>query len=311
MQIFALFFRRACFALLSVGLLAAYGCVSVGSPGSRYEAADRVAATGGLTKTYIQTKDFTLTAYGASPDRRGHHGVHRGGRIRVASPTLLSGDPTPARPLVLQMAASDPAGNVAYLARPGQYGAGFSPGCDALYWSDRRFSPEVVEAMNGAIDRLCAASRSRKIDLVGYSGGAAIAVLVAARRGDFTSLRTVAGNLDTEAVNRHHGVSPLAGSLNPIDEAGRLGRLPQRHFAGAKDTVIPPFVARSFLKQAGIPTAAGLSSSRTFPTPGLAGEMGRDPHYPARNSPVGLYSTVTLFARFLGWSTSVPRRFAI
>lgn len=259
MQIFALFFRRACFALLSVGLLAAYGCVSVGSPGSRYEAADRVAATGGLTKTYIQTKDFTLTAYGRISRPGEDITVYiEGDGSAWLSPTLLSGDPTPARPLVLQMAASDPAGNVAYLARPGQYGAGFSPGCDALYWSDRRFSPEVVEAMNGAIDRLCAASRSRKIDLVGYSGGAAIAVLVAARRGDFTSLRTVAGNLDTEAVNRHHGVSPLAGSLNPIDEAGRLGRLPQRHFAGAKDTVIPPFVARSFLKQAGDPDGRRL-----------------------------------------------------
>ncbi len=259
MQIFALFFRRACFALLSVGLLAAYGCVSVGSPGSRYEAADRVAATGGLTKTYIQTKDFTLTAYGRISRPGEDITVYiEGDGSAWLSPTLLSGDPTPARPLVLQMAASDPAGNVAYLARPGQYGAGFSPGCDALYWSDRRFSPEVVEAMNGAIDRLCAASRSRKIDLVGYSGGAAIAVLVAARRGDIASLRTVAANLDTEAVNRHHGVSPLAGSLNPIDEAGRLGRLPQRHFAGAKDTVIPPFVARSFLKQAGDPDGRRL-----------------------------------------------------
>ncbi|OPY01650.1 MAG: Alpha/beta hydrolase family protein [Syntrophorhabdus sp. PtaB.Bin047] len=259
MQIFALFFRRACFALLSVGLLAAYGCVSVGSPGSRYEAADRVAATGGLTKTYIQTKDFTLTAYGCISRPGEDITVYiEGDGFAWLSPTLLSGDPTPARPLVLQMAASDPAGNVAYLARPGQYGAGFSPGCDALYWSDRRFSAEVVDAMSEAIDRLRGASRSRKIDLVGYSGGAAIAVLVAARRGDIASLRTVAGNLDTEAVNRHHGVSPLAGSLNPIDEAGRLGRLPQRHFAGAKDTVIPPLVARSFLKQAGDPDGRRL-----------------------------------------------------
>jgi len=259
MQIFALFFRRACFALLSVGLLAAYGCVSVGSPGSRYEAADRVAATGGLTKTYIQTKDFTLTAYGRISRPGEDITVYiEGDGSAWLSPTLLSGDPTPARPLVLQKAASDPAGNVAYLARPGQYGAGFSPGCDALYWSDRRVAAEVVDAMSEAIDRLRGASRSRKIDLVGYSGGAAIAVLVAARRGDFTSLRTVAGNLDTEAVNRHHGVSPLAGSLNPIDEAGRLGRLPQRHFAGAKDTVIPPFVARSFLKQAGDPDGRRL-----------------------------------------------------
>jgi pimeloyl-ACP methyl ester carboxylesterase len=260
MRTFASFSKGARLVLLWTGLIAAlWGCASIGPSGDRYDAADRVAAAGGLTKVHIQTRDFALTAYGRISRPGADITVYiEGDGSAWLSPTLLSGDPTPARPFVLQMAALDPAGNVAYLARPGQYASGSSPGCDPLYWSDKRFSPEVVEAMNEAIDRLRGASGSRKVDLVGYSGGAAVAVLVASRRSDVASLRTVAGNLDTEAVNRHHGVSPLAGSLNPADRAKELAALPQRHFAGAKDTVVPAFIVRSFLEQAGDPDGRRL-----------------------------------------------------
>ncbi len=260
MPTFASFFRRVLIILLPVFLIgAAWGCASMGYPGDRYEAAARAAAAGDLTKYSLEAKGFALIAYGRFSRPGKDLTVYiEGDGSAWLSPALLSPDPTPAGPLVLRMAAMDPAANVAYLARPGQYAAGLAPPCEPLYWSEKRFSPEVVEAMNEAIDRLRAFSGSGRVHLVGYSGGAAIAVLVASRRGGIASLRTVAGNLDTEAVNGHHGVSPLTGSLNPIDEAGRLAGLPQRHFAGAKDTVVPPFIARSFLERAGDADGRGL-----------------------------------------------------
>lgn len=253
MPTFASSFRRSCLVLFLAGLIAAAGgCASTGPSCDRYGAADRVAATGNLTKHSIETKEFAITAYTRLSRPGADLTVYvEGDGSAWLSPKQLSTDPTPARPLVLQMAALDPARNVAYLARPGQYAPGLLPGCDPLYWSDRRFSPEVVEAMNEAVEWLRDRAGSGRVHLIGYSGGAAIAVLIASRRGDVASLRTVAGNLDTEAVNCHHGVSPLSGSLNPIDEAERLRGLPQRHFAGAKDTVVPHFVIRSFLKRAG------------------------------------------------------------
>ncbi|MCR6628923.1 MAG: hypothetical protein NVV74_02050 [Magnetospirillum sp.] len=74
---------------------------------------------------------------------------------------------------------------------------------------------------------------------------------MAARRGDVVSLRTLAGNLDHEAVNRHHGVSPMPESLNPREIAPRLLGLPQQHFAGTEDRVVPPFIAEGFAQAVG------------------------------------------------------------
>lgn len=160
--------------------------------------------------------------------------------------THPSADPTPLHPLALALAAGDPSPNVAYLARPCQYNRDTSPRCSTEYWTDRRFSPEVVEAMNAVIDRLTQGMNNPRIELVGYSGGAAIAALIAARRQDVHSLRTVAGNLDPAAVNRYHGVSATVGSLDPLATAAGLRALPQVHFIGGRDAVVPARVAEDF-----------------------------------------------------------------
>ena len=163
----------------------------------------------------------------------------------------LSPDPTPRHPLVMSLATLDPSSNVAYLARPCQYQKDPDPNCRPDYWSDRRFSEEVVGSMNQALDGLKRASSSQKIHLIGYSGGGAIAVLIAARRSDVASLRTVAGNLDPDGVFKHHHVPRLKGSLDPLAEAASLSALPQRHFTGTNDKTVPPFVTENFLKASG------------------------------------------------------------
>ena len=113
--------------------------------------------------------------------------------------------------------------------------------------------------MNQAIDQLKLESKSKEIHLVGYSGGGAVVVLVAARRNDVASLRTLAGNLDHEAVSRTHGVSILNGSLNPMDYAARISSIPQEHLVGTKDKVIPGFIAREFAKKANNPSCVKIT----------------------------------------------------
>lgn len=87
--------------------------------------------------------------------------------------------------------------------------------------------------------------------LVGFSGGGAVAALAAAQRSDVLALATVAGNLDHVSWTDHHRVTPLHGSLNPADAAGQLTRLPQIHFVGDRDRVVPRLVVESFIQRLG------------------------------------------------------------
>lgn len=160
------------------------------------------------------------------------------------TPTRPSTDPTPIDPLALRLALAHPAKQVAYLARPCQY-VGVQR-CSVHDWTDGRFAGELITASNHALDRLKQDAGAQALALVGYSGGGAVASLLAARRTDVVKLVTVAGNLDHRAWTTLHRIDPLVGSLNPADQIERLARVPQLHFVGGRDSVIPPPLIQAF-----------------------------------------------------------------
>ena len=211
--------------------------------------ADAVAKAAAMQREAIATDRFTLTAFSriTKPDQPLTVYIEGDGLAWISryQPSL---DPTPHEATGLELAALDPGPNVVYLARPCQFTAMASnPSCGVPYWTGRRFAPEVVRSLNQALDSIAARVPGQKMNLVGYSGGAALAVLVAAQRSDIASLRTVAGNLDDEYVNRLHGVSAMPESDNAIDVATRVAGIPQIHFSGGDDTVVPPDVAQRFI----------------------------------------------------------------
>lgn len=160
-------------------------------------------------------------------------------------------DPTPLNQLVLRMAISDPSPAVTYLGRPCQYlGAAELVQCDPVLWMRGRFRDEAVAAMSRAVDGLKRIYGASEVNLVGYSGGGTMAALIAARRNDVSCLVTVAAPLDTRAWTEALGVSPLSLSLNPADNAERLRRVPQTHFRGVRDKVVPPATTKRFLDRA-------------------------------------------------------------
>ncbi len=239
--------NRFVFTIISAALLS--GCATVNTG---YRIADTLATGHNFTKEYIKTGLCDVTSF--------YHLRNLGGPLTVyiegdgfawRSRHELSDDPTPRHPLVLSLAAIDPSDNVAYLARPGQLTASGKPDCDPAYWSEKRFSQEVVSAINSGLDYLKAKSQAKEINIIGYSGGAFIALLVTAERGDVSSLRTIAGNLDPEAVNRYHKVSPLEAIPNPIDIASKISHIPQRHFVSASDSVISVSITGSFAEKVG------------------------------------------------------------
>lgn len=210
----------------------------------RQNTADDIASAAGLTASVLPLSPFPIQSYA-----RGNSDsltlYIEGDGFAWASRTRPSTNPTPINPLALRLAARDPAPAIAYLARPCQYVS--SSACNRRYWGNARFSEEMIASMNEAVSIAKARAGASQIHLVGFSGGGAVVALLAARRSDVASLRTVAGYLDHVALNEAVGVSPLSSSLDPMQSVGSLRTIPQLHMSGADDTVIPPWVAEGFV----------------------------------------------------------------
>jgi pimeloyl-ACP methyl ester carboxylesterase len=140
-------------------------------------------------------------------------------------------DPTPTDPLALRLAIQHPGnGAVAWLARPCQYGPR-TRNCQSDYWTIARYSPEVIDSASAALDQLKAHTEgATRLVLVGYSGGGALAALLAERRHDVAALVTVAANLDLGSWVKSRGLTPLSRSLDPASDAAKLSDMPQVHF---------------------------------------------------------------------------------
>jgi len=152
-------------------------------------------------------------------------------------------DPSPHNLLVARLALADPAPN-AYLARPCQFV--MSAACRPELWTNRRFSQDVVTRLSQALDQLKQRYGNQEFELVGYSGGAALALLLAAQRTDVTQVQTLAGNLSPRLWAAMKNLSPLDGSLEPLDYRSQLAAVPQRHLVGTADQIIPATLADKY-----------------------------------------------------------------
>ena len=171
---------------------------------------------------------------------------------RIGQP---SADPTPKNRLVQRLMQQDRHPDIAYLAQPCQYHQ--NRACNHNVWTFERYSAPVVAAMNRAVSAVKARGGYQTVDLVGFSGGGTIALLLGAIRDDVTVVRTVAGNLDPHFTNRLHGVSAMPAALTPSDYQ-QLASLAQIHFVGARDTVIPDAVSRHYLAR--LPTSTCITT---------------------------------------------------
>ena len=226
-------------------LLLCVGCASV----DRQDHAEKLAQSSGMQRVDISASPFILTTYSRITYKGASVRIYiEGDGLAWISKQQISADPTPKKAIGLALATQDNSVNVVYIARPCQFRNLDIEQCDSGYWTNKRFSEEVVHSVNEVVGRYSGRGNG-KIELVGYSGGAAVAVLIAARRDDVASLRTVAGNLDHVALNRFHKVSQMPESLNPMDVAEQLARLPQIHFVGDEDKVIPEELAETFVEQ--------------------------------------------------------------
>lgn len=219
---------------------------------------EKLAIKNNFKKIYIQTQKFNLASYQKI--------LHLGAPINIyiegdgnawVGRNHLSANPSPRYGTTMRLATLDPNQNVVYLARPCQDSPNdLKTVCHSKYWSLARYSQEVVSALDSAISQIKIQYKAEHINLIGYSGGGTLAVLIAAQRQDISSIRTVAGNLDLHAMDKIHNTTPLSESLDPISVATQVSHIPQLHFVGGKDNIVPEIVAKNFIKHAKLDSSA-------------------------------------------------------
>lgn len=223
--------------------LALFGCTT-SKPYLSYETAKRIASPAWMIGRDIPAGSFSMTAF---------ERIHKyNGTINV----YIEGDgPTPKTPFALHLASKDKADNVIYIARPCQYETNTQDDkkCDPRFLGKDRYGQEVVTAYSDALDEIAKRYEAKGFNLIGYDGGALIAANLAADRKDVLTLRTVGGILDVPAqiaASNAQGNTPaiLDDVLNPSSKGDKLSNIPQYHFIGGQDSVVPPSTLHKYVQ---------------------------------------------------------------
>jgi hypothetical protein len=229
--------------LLLVSLV--IGLIGCATPAARIDAlarehgAEREVLRGAQFDVVVYTRGLTATAPALTI-------YFEGDGLPFARKDLVSPDPTPRRPLALELMLADP-GAAAYVARPCYQAAGPSAQCSPRLWTSARYSESVVAAMRAVVEQLIERVPETDVTLVGYSGGGVLAMFVAEREARVSTVVTVAANLDVAAWATQHGYSQLVGSLDPATVPRWRPTLRQIHYSGGADTNVPARIARAFV----------------------------------------------------------------
>ncbi len=205
--------------------------------------ADDEALHLGYQRLIVKGEGYDHVAYFKSGHDSGRSEVHvylEGDGRPWLRKQLAARDPTPHKPLMLQLMAIDPEASL-YLGRPCYHGLVKAQGCTVDLWTRRRYSETVVVSMVAAIERQ--AANYENVVLLGYSGGGTLAMLIAERLPKTIAVVTVAANLDTERWAALHDEN-LSGSLNPAQRPALPSHIRQAHYAGGRDGNVPPALIR-------------------------------------------------------------------
>lgn len=230
-------------------LLIVFSLSSCGSQSiiKRKDNADSIAYSAGFTSKLVQGGKFLIYTYQKITNPTKPYVIYIEGDGSIISRGIISSDPTPRNHMLLELATIDNRPNVIYVARPCQYSIDSNlQVCNSNYWTSKRLSDDSVESINEVINKI---AKTSDVDLVGFSGGGGIAILVAARNTKVKSVITIAGNLDHVLFNKLHNTSPMRDSLNPIDYVHKISNIPQLHLSGGSDNIVPPIIAKTFVEK--------------------------------------------------------------
>lgn len=218
--------------LLLVLLLVSGGCHTISVPQA-------------FTYREIETSTFRLASWQKITNPQAPYKIYiEGDGAAFRTSGRVSSNPTPRGTLLREIAFGDLHENVIYLARPCQFVK--DEKCRPQYWSTARFAPEVIQANYEALRKI---AEQNPLILVGFSGGAQVAGLVAVKYPELqiTKLVTIAGNLDVATWVQHHQLKPLDLSEDLGAYRREYAHFPQVHYVGAQDGNIIPQITKDFV----------------------------------------------------------------
>jgi pimeloyl-ACP methyl ester carboxylesterase len=155
-------------------------------------------------------------------------------------------DPTPQSPvalwLALELAREDKAARVAYLGRPCQWFASLPSSCHPALWTDERYGEQAQQWLREAIE---AVASDAPVRLVGFSGGAHLALQLAPMLPSVEGVISVAGNLDDGLFAQHHRLPRPAHVPEPEADT------PLWSLSGGQDRILPAALTESMLQARG------------------------------------------------------------
>ena len=147
-----------------------------------------------------------------------------------------SSNPTPTDPFAFKMALIDEGQNIIYLARPCQYE--WSNNCNKDIWTVSQYSSIVLNSYKEIINYL--SKTYKEIHLVGYSGGAGIAMYLGSiENKSVKTVRTIAGNINHNELSKILNISRLKKSVNFYSIEKKVKEIPQIHYYGLNDNTVP------------------------------------------------------------------------
>ena len=184
-------------------------------------------------------------------------GIESGKPLRI----YLEGDgnPDPSDKIALYYAEQDPSNNVIYVARPCQWSKDKICQTKPEIYKEQRFHSEIIQEIEEVISYLKSKYKAPKIELVGYDGGATVALNLASQI-EVARVITIAGILDTNAYARQNGIPEMPDAQNPADKLSILAEIPQIHYVGGEDEITPRRGAERFVAKMKRPKSAIVKS---------------------------------------------------
>ncbi len=231
------------FFFFTVILLSA--CVSLSV---RLDTAQELINHSGFESSILPTQPYAL--FSAAPadmkSVRELTVVIEGDGYAWVNRNTLSDNPTPRDPVGLRIATS--LKDAVYLARPCQYVE--AKNCTARVWSVDRFNRDmVIRSYMDALQKLKERTGAESFHLIGFSGGAYIALVLAGKRTDIEDVTSVAGVLDPKAWTDFHDISPLALDFDIKTLILAAQYVPFRHVCSTEDDVVPCSLAQDFIRK--------------------------------------------------------------